>query len=426
MAQRRRVAVVGSGVSGLTAAWLLRHTHDVTVLEVDDRLGGHAHSHDVTATDGRTYSVDSGFIVHNDRTYPLLRRLFAALGVQTRPTEMSMSIRCDGCGLEYAGGRGAAGIVAQPRRLADPRFVRLLSQVRRFQRQAKQFLASTPERDETTYRDFLAAGGFGTYFQQHYAVPIVSCVWSSGTGTALDYPARYLFAFLDQHGFLTLRDAPQWRTVVGGSQAYVRALAEQIGDVRTGVGARMVTRKPDGVQVLDSSDRLHVVDQVVLATHADDALALLTDATDDERRVLGAFGYSANTAVLHTDASVLPRAPRARASWNYRLEGCGEHPGSPRVSYWMNRLQGHEDAADTFMVSLNDDRPDPATVIAQMTYTHPRYTLASVAAQRELAGLTTTSTAFAGAHHGWGFHEDGCRSGVDAARRLGAAVERAW
>ena len=421
---RPRVAVVGSGVAGLTAAYLLRRTHDVTVFERADRLGGHAHTHEVADRTGRRFDVDTGFIVHNDRTYPLLRRLFAELGVPVRPTEMSMSIGCDGCGLEYAGGRGLGGVLAQPRRLADRRFRRLLAQVRRFQRHARELLAADPAIDddakELTYGDFLARHGFDPYFVQHYAVPVVSCVWSSGHRDAMGYPARYLFRFLDQHGFLSLHDAPQWYTVGGGSQTYVRAVADAIGDVRPATQVRDVTRKPDGVEVRDAADNLHVVDHVVVATHADEALQLLTDPTDDERRVLGAFTYSRNQVVLHTDAAVLPRTSRARAAWNYRLTDCGERQSSARVAYWMNRLQGLDGAADTFVVSVNDDRVDAARVLARMEYTHPVFDTTAVAAQAELDGLATDRTVFAGAHHGWGFHEDGCRSGVTAAEALGA------
>ena len=248
----------------------------------------------------------------------------------------------------------------------------------------------------------------------------MACVWSSGQDTALQYPARYLFAFLRHHGFLSVTGSPQWFTVQGGSNAYTRKVVDAIGDVRASTAVRAVSRKPDGVVVLDASGQEHVVDSVVIATHADDALALLTDATDAERRVLGAFEYSRNETVLHQDASVLPDAEGARASWNYRMDSCEGRGEATDVTYWMNLLQGIE-SSRPYLVSLNStDRVDPTTVIATMQYTHPVYTPASVAAQRELPGLSDGRTAFAGAYHGWGFHEDGCRSGVEAARSLGA------
>jgi predicted NAD/FAD-binding protein len=417
---RPRVAVVGSGISGLTAAYVLRSTHDVTLFEADDRLGGHAHTHAVPAG-GTTHHVDSGFIVHNDRTYPLLRRLFGELGVAVHPTEMSMSIRCEGCGLEYAGGRKLPGLFAQRRRVLDPTYLALLTSVKRFQRAALALLDSEPDAaDPQTYGDFLRAHGFSDHFVAHYAVPVVSCVWSTGQETALQYPARYLFSFLRHHGFLSISGSPQWFTVQGGSGAYVAKVAAAVGDVRVSTPVRAVSRKPDGVVVLDASGTEHVVDSVVLATHADDALGLLTDPTDDERRVLGAFRYSRNETVLHQDPTTLPTAPGARASWNYRMDSCAGGGDSTAVTYWMNRLQGIESDAP-YLVSLNStERIDPTTVIATMQYAHPVYTPESVAAQRELPGLFDGRTAFAGAYHGWGFHEDGCRSGVEAARSLGA------
>jgi predicted NAD/FAD-binding protein len=417
---RPRVAVVGSGVSGLTAAYVLRRTHDVTLFEADDRFGGHAHTHTLEG-DGTTHRVDSGFIVHNDRTYPLLRRLFGELDVDVHPTEMSMSIRCDGCGLEYAGGRKLPGLFAQRRRLLDPTYLALLASVKRFQRAALALLDAEPDADDPqTYGDFLRAHGFSDHFVAHYAVPVVSCVWSTGQETALQYPARYLFAFLRHHGFLSISGSPQWFTVAGGSRSYVDKVTAAIGDVRSSTPVRAVSRKPDGVVVLDARGDEHVVDSVVIATHADDALGLLTDPTDDERRVLGAFRYSRNETVLHRDATALPHAPGARASWNYRMDTCRGGGDSTAVTYWMNRLQGIESAAP-YLVSLNStDRIDPTTVVATMQYAHPVYTPESVAAQRELPALSDGRTAFAGAYHGWGFHEDGCRSGVEAARALGA------
>jgi predicted NAD/FAD-binding protein len=331
-----------------------------------------------------------------------------------------MSIHCDGCGLEYAGGRGAVGIFAQRRRLADPRFLRLLASIKRYQRLALALLGRQESDDDPqTYGDFLRLHGFSDHFVAHYAIPVVSCVWSSGQETALAYPARYLFEFLKHHGFLSVSGSPQWFTVRGGSQSYVRKVTAAVGDVRSSTPIRAVSRKPDGVELLDANGTVHRADAVVIATHADDALALLTDATDDERRVLGAFTYSRNETVLHGDPSLLPVARAARSSWNYRMDDCDSRVDTTAVSYWMNRLQGV--AGDRpFVVTLNSsDRIDAATVIATMQYTHPIYTTASVAAQRDLPSLSTGRTAFAGSYHGWGFHEDGCRSGVQAAAALG-------
>ena len=418
-AGRPAVAVVGAGVSGLTAAYLLQRTHDVTLYEGQDRLGGHAHTHDLPGRGGAKVGVDSGFIVHNDRTYPQLRKLFAELGVEVAPTKMSMSVRCEGCGLEYAGGRGARAVFAQPRRAASPRFLTMLAQVERFNRRARRYLAETGPDDLATLGQFLANGGFSPYFVRHYALAFVSCVWSTGHADALRYPARYLFAFLDHHGLLAVAGRDSWATVVGGSRSYVNRLAATLPAIRVGVAVRGVTRKPDGVEVHDDADDLRTFDRVVLATHADEALALLTDPTDLEQEVLGAFTYSRNETVLHTDASVLPSAPAARASWNYLLRGCDANADRVLVSYWMNHLQ-HLDSDTDYLVTLNPaDRPAAEHVLARMTYTHPVYTPRAVAAQRRLPELATGSTVFAGAYHGWGFHEDGCQSGVAAAAHFG-------
>jgi predicted NAD/FAD-binding protein len=417
---RPSAAVVGAGVSGLTAAYLLQATHHVTLFEADERLGGHAHTHDVPLTDGSTAAVDSGFIVLNDRTYPLLERLFGELGVSTRPTEMSMSITCDECGLNYVGGRGANGIFAQRRRLLDPRFWRLLSSIRRYQKAALALVRDEPD-SALSYGGFLDRHGFDQHFVTHYALPIVSCVWSMGHQEALAYPAAYLFAFLAHHGFLVLGDAPTWRTVLGGSRTYVAAISDRLDVVRAGTRITAVSRKPEAVELHDEHGDHHSFDKVVIATHADEALALLTDADDAERDVLGSFGYSTNVAWLHRDESLLPTRRSGRASWNYRLEGCEATTDRSRVSYWMNRLQGHPEA-EPLVVTLNPDHAEaPSNVIATMTYLHPTYTVASVAAQQRLAALNSDRLAFAGAYHGWGFHEDGCRSGVAAAESLGAA-----
>lgn len=418
---RTTVAVIGAGVSGLTAAHVLAASRDVTVFEADDRLGGHAHTHDVAAGPGgtgeRTVAVDSGFIVHNERTYPQLLRLFAELGVRTRPTEMSMSITCSTCGLSYAGGRGLGGILAQPWRAADPRFVRTLTEVPRFHRNARRLLES--DGPEVTWGRFLADGGYSDHFVRHFAVPLVSCVWSSGDQDALAYPARHLFAFLEHHGMLTVTGSPTWRTVEGGSRTYVELLAARLPDVRRSAPVAAVTRHDDGVDVMTHDGRTETFDQVVLATHADQALAVLADATPEEKDDLGAITYSVNRTLLHRDSSLLPARRAARASWNHRTSCGGATEDGVTVSYWMNRLQGL-DVADDLVVTLNGtELVDPDTVVAEMTYAHPVFTTAAVEAARRLRTAGGDRLAFAGAHLGWGFHEDGCRSGVEAAARLG-------
>lgn len=415
----RNVAVIGAGVSGLTAAYILAKSCTVTLYEAESRLGGHAHTHDVVDPAGNVLAVDTGFIVHNDRTYPQLRRLFGELGVRTNPTEMSMSIRDMASGLEFAGGRGAKGIFAQRRRVFDPRFLSILVQVKRFHVLANTFLRQTDETDQTTYGDFLRSHRFSERFMRLYAVPVVSCVWSMGATAALDYPARYLFRFLAHHGMLAVTDSPQWLTVVGGSRTYVAAIASRLPHVRAAQSVEQVLRDDEGVSVQDSSGVWNRYDAIVIATHADQALALLADASVDEKEVLGAFRYSRSETVLHTDARLLPTARQARASWNYLTPPHADGDHAPVVTYWMNRLQGLE-TTEQYLVTLNGlDRIDRKSVLAVMDYEHPIYDQAAVEAQARLASLSTSRTAFAGAYHGWGFHEDGCRSGVDAAATLG-------
>jgi predicted NAD/FAD-binding protein len=414
---RERVAVVGSGVAGLTAAYLLQRRFDVSLYEADNRLGGHAHTHDVLTPDAGTAAIDTGFIVHNQRTYPYLLRLFNELDVATQATEMSMSIRCEGCGLEYAGAKGMAGLFAQPRSIARPAYLRMLVEVKRFHRGARLVLDAGA--DDVTLGQFLTDGGYSEYFKQHFMVPIVSCVWSTSQQAALGYPARYLFSFLDNHGMLSVTGSPQWRTVVGGSRSYVEKAVKGLTSVRLATPVRRISREAVGVSILDADGATERYARVVIATHADTALALLADPTPAERDVLAAFGYSRNHTILHTSSRVLPRAPKARASWNYLMPSCATSSSDVVVSYDMNRLQCL-DTSTPYIVSLNaTDRINPHRVIDAMDYEHPIYTLDSVAAQRRLPELNDGVVAFAGAYQGWGFHEDGCRSGVEAARSLG-------
>ncbi|WP_338703413.1 FAD-dependent oxidoreductase [Streptomyces sp. Q6] len=415
---RRRTAVIGSGVAGLTAAHVLARAHDVTLYEADDRLGGHAHTHDLTASDGTRHRVDSGFIVHNRRTYPNLLRLFSELGVSTQESEMSMSVRCEGCGLEYAGARGPAGLFAQPGNALRPRYLRLLVHVPVFYRAARRLLAAGGD-PSLTLGEFLDREGFSPYFRAHFTTPLVSAVWSCDAVTAQHYPAAYLFRFLEHHGMLSVGGSPTWRTVTAGSGTYVERVARQLDAVHLGAPVRAVRRHADGVGLVAADGSVHTYDSVVVATHPGQALDLLADATPLEKEVLGAFRYSRNTTLLHTDTRVLPRSRGARASWNYLMPSCTAGSDSVRVSYDMNRLQ-RLTAPESYVVTLGgEDRVDPARVLARMVYEHPVYTPDAVAAQQRLPELNTETVAFAGAYHGWGFHEDGCRSGVAAAAALG-------
>ncbi|MER5863422.1 FAD-dependent oxidoreductase [Kitasatospora sp. NPDC002040] len=416
----RRVAVIGAGVAGLTAAYELRRAGaEVELFEADARLGGHAHTQAATALDGRRLALDTGFLVHNERTYPELTRLFRELGVQTRDSEMSMSVRCEGCGLEYAGARGPAGLLARPSTVLHGRYLRMLAEVPRFHRRARRLLAA-PGAGDPSLREFLADGGFSEYFVSHFMTPVVAAVWSCAPDLAGDYPARYLFAFLENHGMLGVTGSPSWRTVVGGSQTYVQRIAERLPTVHCSAPVRAVHRHPDGVTVSTGDGRRFPADAVVVATHADQALRLLADPTPAEREVLGAFTYSRNPTVLHRDASRLPRAAWARGSWNYLMADCHGSADRVQVSYHLNRLLGL-DTDEDYLVTLNDDRHHPVAaehVLSRTVYEHPVYTGATVAAQRRLPELSLGRTAFAGAYHGWGFHEDGCRSGVQAARSV--------
>ncbi|MGW6956124.1 NAD(P)/FAD-dependent oxidoreductase [Streptomyces chartreusis] len=415
---RRRTAVVGSGIAGLTAAHVLARAHHVTLYEADDRLGGHAHTHELTSGDGTVHRVDSGFIVHNRRTYPQLLRLFGELDVATRESEMSMSVRCEGCGLEYAGARGPAGLLAHPRNALRGTYLRMLAEVPAFHRAARRLLAR-PAEDTRTLGEFLDREGFSPYFRSHFMTPLVSAVWSCDAATAGRYPAAYLFRFLDHHGMLSIGGSPQWRTVTGGSRTYVDRIAERLHQVRTGAPVHAVRRHADGADVTTRDGTTESYDSVVIAVHPDQALTLLADTSPAEKEVLGAFRYSRNATLLHTDTTLLPRARAARSSWNYLMPACRAPADRVRVSYDMNRLQGL-DTPETYVVTLGgEDRVDPARIRARMVYEHPVYTPESVAAQQRLPELDTAVTAFAGAYHGWGFHEDGCRSGVTAAAALG-------
>lgn len=421
---RRSVAVIGSGVAGLTAAYLLGKRDRVTLYEADDRLGGHAHTHHITQDNGVEIDVDTGFIVHNDRTYPTLLRLFAELGVVTQESDMSMSVRSDVNGLEYAGAKGLPGLFPKLRNVAKPRYLKMLTEVTKFHRAARAVLDATDAAADEPLGDFLSRNRFSDFFVDHFMTPLVAAVWSCDPRLASHYPARYLFAFLDHHGMLSVTGSPTWRTVTGGSARYVEKVAQTLDEIRTGTPVVRVDRAADGVEIVDAAGARRSFDAVVIAVHPQHALAMLGDPSETESAVLGAMPYSVNTATLHTDTSVLPRAPRARASWNYLIPATATD--GVIVSYDMTRLMKLDSGDDRrYVVTLGGSgRIDPAAVLAEMTYEHPIYTPESVAAQRQLSDLATDTVAFAGAYHGWGFHEDGALSGLRAAERLGANWER--
>lgn len=401
-----RVAIAGSGVSGLGAAHVLSGAHEVHVFERDDRAGGHANT---VVRDG--LALDTGFLVHNARTYPLLGRLFDELGVRTHESDMSFSVACAGCGLEYSGKRP----FAQHANAASPSFLALLWEIGRWLRTAR------PSLDETDYeshslQQYLDERRFSQRFRRHFLVPLTSALWSTAPGRALEFPAAYAIRFFENHGMLGFGRF-RWRTVTGGSRTYVDAIAQRLGpNLHLGLGVRSLRRTEDGIELRTDDGAVHEFDHVVVATHADQALRLLEDPSDAERRVLGGFDYSTNEAVLHTDSSFLPNAARARAAWNYRL---GDD-GHSTVTYHLNRLQGLEAERD-YCVTLNEPVAEEH-VLGRFTYEHPLFTVATLQAQRELPALSgLRSTWYAGAHFGNGFHEDGLASGVRAAAGLGVA-----
>ena len=406
------------------AAYLLSARDRVTLFEADNRVGGHAHTHYRDRGDGNIVGLDSAFLVHNDRTYPTLCRLFDELGVATQSADMSMSVRDDASGLEYAGARGLGGLFPVPSAVARPRYLLMLAEVKRFHRAASRLLHSSGNDGETPegevperLGDFLDRHGFSRYFVKHFMTPLVAAVWSCPPGDAMSYPARYLFVFLKHHGMLSVSGSPTWRTVTGGSASYVNAILPLIDDVRAGTAVTAVRRVSAGVELTARGCAPTVFDAVVIATHPDQALMMLAEPRTTERNVLGAMPYATNLAQLHTDESVLPRHPRARASWNYLTT---DNDDQVLVSYDITRLM-RLGGPHRFMVTLGGhDVVDPDSVVAEMAYRHPIYTTESVAVQRLLPTLNDDKVVFAGAYHGWGFHEDGAVSGLRAARHLGA------
>ncbi len=398
-----RVAVIGTGISGLTAAWLLRHRHSVTLYEAEHRAGGHTHTHRLTV-DGQPVTVDTGFIVYNDRNYPTFTRLLHELGVPGRPTDMSFSVRHDASGMEYNGG-SARGLLARPRNLLDPHFWSMLADILRFNRQAPRLLRL--HGPGPTLREYLAEARFGAAFAQRYLLPMSAAIWSVPASQVDRTPAKRIIEFFRHHGLLSLDDRPQWYVVDGGSDRYVNALLAQL-PTRPQLGAPVlgVRRTPDGVMIRTAAGS-EGFDAVILAC-----------PSAAERAILGAIRYQDNDVVLHTDASVMPRAPAAWASWNYRL--AAHSADTATVTYWMNRLQ-HIETATPLLVTLNQSEDiDPAQVLQRMRYSHPIFDAPAVAAQARRAQISgVRNTWYCGAWWRYGFHEDGCGSAVEVANAMG-------
>ena len=408
-----RIAIVGSGVSGLVAARRLHPRHDVRVFEADDRIGGHVHTWSVRSG-GREYRVDSGFVVFNERNYPYFAALLSELGVSTQPSTMTFSVRHDREDLEY-NGSSLRRLFAQPANALRPRFLRMLAEVLRFNRQAARL---TERRGpDLTLGELLAQGGYSASFRDWYLVPMGSAIWSLPSSRVLDMPAPFFVDFFGNHGMLTVDDRPEWRVVTGGSNRYVERLTAPLRDrIRLRHRVRRVERYRDRVEV--DGERF---DRVVLACHSDQALGMLADASDAEREVLRALPYQANDAVLHTDTSLLPRRRGAWGAWNYRVTG---EPDAPAVvTYNMNILQSL-DAPETFCVTLNAaEAIDPVRVMGRVTYHHPVVTREGVAARaRRLEVSGPNRTHYCGAYWGNGFHEDGVRSGLDVVGEIERAA----
>ena len=414
-----RIAIIGSGISGLTAAHHLHARHDLTVYEADDRVGGHANTVPIVLEDG-AWNVDTGFIVFNHRTYPVFTRLLSELGVATQPSDMSLAITDERHGLEW--GTNLTRLFAQPQNAVRPRFLGMVAEVLRWNRLGQRVLAGTVDVDELQpVGDVLRSRGFSDRFFDWYLVPLAAAVWSADPTTVDRFPIATFCRFLHNHGMLSLGDQAQWRTVTGGSQAYVAALTRPFAHrIRTGSPVTSVCRTADGIEVTArGADRPTTFDRVVLATHSDQALGLLVDADPQEKEIAGAVRYQPNVATLHTDARMLPARRRAWASWNVQVLA-GTHR-QVTMTYHMNRLQAL-DAEQPICVTLNrHDEIDPALVHARIAYDHPVFDAAAIVAQRRRDQIQGRGGLFwAGAWWGFGFHEDGARSGADVARAIEA------
>lgn len=414
-----KIAIVGSGIAGLAAARQLATEHEVDVFEAGTHVGGHTHTHDLEL-DGRRVRIDSGFIVFNERTYPGFCALLRELGVASQPSDMGLSVRCERTGLEY-NGRNLDTLFAQRRNLFSPSFHRMLRDVLRFHREAHGLLSE--DGAELSLWDWLDARGYSNVFRERYLVPMTAAIWSAPARDVERFPARFLARFLANHGMLQVDGRPQWLTVRGGSATYVDALVRPLaGRVHLRTPVQRVARRQDRVEVVLRSGERRAFDHLVLATHSDQALALLGDATPNEREILGAIRYRENEALLHTDARFMPRRRKCWASWNCHLSAASDaRERAVAVTYWMNRLQALDLDTQVFVTLNRSADVDPRHVLRRVQYHHPQFDPPAIAAQarkHEIQGRRRTW--YCGAYWGFGFHEDGLQSGLDVARGIEA------
>jgi hypothetical protein len=418
---RLNIAVVGTGISGLSAAWLLSQRHEVTVFESEARVGGHSHTVDTPSKAG-PIAVDTGFIVYNEATYPNLTALFSYLGTPTKPSEMSFAVSLDGGDLEYSG-TDIAGVFAQRGNVLNLRFWSMLRDILRFYRNAPRDIAKL---GLATLGEYLDLYGYGEAFREDHLYPMAAAVWSLPPKRIADYPAAAFVSFCQNHGLLKIVGRPHWRTVEGGARVYVEALCAPFKHkLRLGAPVRSIRREPEGVFIRSTERGEEKFDQVVISAHADQALAMLGDATPAERRILGAFRYSRNEAVLHEDASLMPRRRKVWSSWNY-LANRTDRTAPVTVTYWMNRLQKIPEETPRFVTLNPIVEPRADLVIQRQVCEHPIFSAEAVTAQEELWSLQGQRGAwFCGAYFGSGFHEDGLQAGLAVAEELGG-VRRPW
>ncbi len=415
----RNIAVIGGGVAGIVAAHLLQKQHNVTLFEQNDYLGGHTHTIEITDGPDAGLAVDTGFIVLNDATYPLFQKFLQQLGVSTRVSEMSFGFECLQTGLVYAG-TDFNGLFAQRRNLFSPKFLRFLMEIARFSKKAHIDLAAG-EIPSVTLGQYLENGRFSPFMIDNYLVPMAAAIWSTPALKVMDFPAEPFLRFFSNHGLLSFRNRPQWRTVAGGSHAYVKAFMRDFkGSLHLQSSISEVIRESDRVRISLSSGESLLFDQVVIATHADQALRLLKDPSEREHRLLSPWRYQNNRTVLHTDSTLLPRQKRARAAWNFTRDAETAFERPVFVTYYMNRLQGFS-AHQDYCVTLNHGKPfQPGMVVAEIDYHHPLYSFESMATQAELPQLNGRQrTYFCGSYFGYGFHEDAVKSAVAVGNAFG-------